>query len=478
MRGKSMPKKSNATELPIDPSDPGGEGLAGNCKTSIPSSILGVASRFAEATPDAILQPLRLRLYGALLAVVVLVIGCGCQTGAARPTPTKSASPSPILSPSAAPTPTPISPTTTSPANGSFKLTQVTAGLQSPVFATYAPGGSDRLFIVEQVGRIRVLKSGQLLAAPFLDIQSLVVSGAERGLLSVAFHPNFASNGVFIVNYTRASSNAADVGDTVIARYRVTPTGADVANPSTGQVLLTIDQPQPNHNGGLVMFGPDGMLFIGMGDGGGGGDVGAGHAPQGNGQNLTTLLGKMLRIQVGRTGPYTVPADNPSLGTNTRHEIWAFGLRNPWRFSFDRATGDMYVGDVGQNAWEEIDVQPAASTGGENYGWPVWEGSHAYRGGSLPGDIKPAAEYSHAGGNCSVTGGHVYRGTRVPSLQGFYFYGDYCSGKIWSLARVGGQWHATLILDTDFLISSFAEDEAGELYVVDLRGSIYRFDPT
>jgi glucose/arabinose dehydrogenase len=407
-----------------------------------------------------------------LVAVLVLATGCASQNSAARATPK-----SPRVSPSASPTPSPIAPTTTSPDKDSFKLTLVTAGLQSPVYATYAPDGSDRLFIVEQTGRIRVLKNGQLLAAPFLDIQSLVVSGGERGLLSVAFHPDFASTGVFVVNYTRASSNAADVGDTVIARYRVTPPGADVANPSTGQILLTIDQPQPNHNGGLAVFGPDGMLYVGMGDGGGGGDLGAGHAPEGNGQSLTTLLGKMLRIQVGRTGPYSVPSDNPNLGAGTRREIWAYGLRNPWRFSFDRATNDMYIGDVGQNAWEEIDFQPAAGVGGANYGWPVWEGSHAYRGGQLVADIKPVADYSHAGGNCSVTGGYVYRGSRIPSLQGFYFYGDYCSGRLWSLVQLGGQWHASLILDTGFLISSFGEDQTGELYIVDLRGSVYRFDP-
>jgi glucose/arabinose dehydrogenase len=420
---------------------------------------------------------LRVRFSTVLLAVLVLATGCAGQNSTARATPTKAVAPSPLVSPSRSPTPSPLTPTTTRPDTDSFKLTLVGAGLRSPVYATYAPGGLDRLFIVEQAGRIRVLKNGQLLSTPFLDIQSLVVSGGERGLLSVAFHPNFASNGVFVVDYTRASSNAADVGDTVIARYRVTPPAADVANPSTGQTLLTIDQPQPNHNGGLVMFGPDGMLYIGMGDGGSAGDAGAGHAPQGNGQSLTTLLGKMLRIEVGRTGPYTVPGDNPSLGTGTRPEIWAYGLRNPWRFSFDRATGDMYIGDVGQNAWEEIDVELAPSAGGVNYGWPVWEGSHRYRGGALVGDIKSTAEYSHAGGNCSVTGGYVYRGTRVPSLQGFYFYGDYCSGRLWSLVQLGGQWHATLILDTDLFISSFGEDEAAELYIVDLRGSVYRFDP-
>jgi glucose/arabinose dehydrogenase len=344
------------------------------------------------------------------------------------------------------------------------------------VYVTHAPDGSGRLFIVEQIGRIRVLFNDQLLVTPFLDIRSLVVSGGERGLLSVAFHPNFASNGVFVVNYTRASSNAADVGDTVIARYRVTPSAADVADPATAETLLIIDQPQPNHNGGLAMFGPDGMLYVGMGDGGNGGDVGSGHAPQGNGQSLSTLLGKMLRISVGPTGPYTVPSNNPNLGAGARSEIWSFGLRNPWRFSFDRATGDMYIGDVGQNAWEEIDVQAAASPGGENYGWPVWEGSHPYRGGPLVSDTKPAAEYSHAGGNCSVTGGYVYRGSRVPSLQGFYLYGDFCSGKLWSLVRLGGQWHSSLILTAGLQISSFGEDEEGELYVVDLAGSLYRFD--
>jgi len=319
-----------------------------------------------------------MRLSGVLLAILVLATDCAGQNSTARATP-RSNTPSAVLSPSASPTSSPLTPTTTSPEKDSFKLTLVTAGLQSPVYATYAPGGSDRLFIVEQAGRIRVLKNGQLLAAPFLDIQPLVESGGERGLLSVAFHPDFASNGIFVVDYTRASSNAADLGDTVIARYRVTPAGADVANASTGQTLLTVDQPQPNHNGGLVMFGPDGMLYVGMGDGGGGGDEGSGHAPQGNGQSLTTLLGKMLRIQVDRTGPYTVPSGNPNLGPGTRPEIWAYGLRNPWRFSFDRATGDMYIGDVGQNAWEEIDVQPAASVGGVNFGWPVWEGSHLNR---------------------------------------------------------------------------------------------------
>ena len=376
------------------------------------------------------------------------------------------------------PTPSPLTPTTTSVASSAFKLTRVVGGLQSPVYVTYAPDGSGRLFVVEQAGRILILKDGRLLTTPFLDIRTRVSAGGERGLLSVAFHPDFAVNGVFIVDYTRASSRAADVGDTIIARYRVTPPSADVADGASVETLMTIHQPQSNHNGGLVKFGPDGMLYVGMGDGGSAGDVGAGHAPQGNGQSLTTLLGKMLRIQVGATGFYTVPADNPNLGSGARREIWSYGLRNPWRFSFDRATGDLYIADVGQSAWEEIDFQPAPGKGGVNYGWPVWEGAHIYRGGvRMSGDTKPVASYSHVGGQCSITGGYVYRGSRIPALNGFYVLGDYCTGKIWTLVRLGGKWYLSSLMDTAFHISSFGEDEAGELYVVDLNGAVYRFDP-
>jgi glucose/arabinose dehydrogenase len=350
--------------------------------------------------------------------------------------------------------------------------------LNSPVYVTDAGDGSGRLFIVEQVGRIRIVKDGALLPTPFLDIRSLVESGGERGLLSVAFHPDFKTNGVFVVDYTRASSTPANVGDTVIARYRATPPAADVADRASAEALLTIDQPQPNHNGGLVKFGPDGLLYIGMGDGGGGGDTGAGHAPEGNGQSLTTLLGKMLRIDVGAAGPYTVPPGNPNLGQAARREIWAYGLRNPWRFSFDRATGDLYIGDVGQNDYEEIDFQPSNAKGGVNYGWPVWEGNHGYRLASTRSpDTKPIAEYSHAGGACSVTGGYVYRGTNIPALAGFYIFGDYCNGRLWTLVRFGGAWRLGLLRDTSYLISSFGEDDAGELYLVDLKGAVYRFDP-
>jgi glucose/arabinose dehydrogenase len=302
-------------------------------------------------------------------------------------------------------------------------------------------------------------------------------AGGERGLLSVAFHPDFKNNGVFVVDYTRSSPSAADVGDTVIRRYTVSSPGADVANRSSGYTLLTIDQPQANHNGGLVKFGPDGMLYIGMGDGGAAGDSGTGHAPQGNGQSLKTLLSKILRIPVGASGHYTIPADNPHLGAGTKPEIWAYGLRNPWRFSFDRATGDLYIADVGQNTWEEVDFQAAASTGGQNYGWPVYEGAHTYRGGPAARYVMPVAEYSHAGAQCSITGGYVYRGANIPALNGYYFLGDYCSGQMWTLVKLSGQWRLSPLIDTAFLISSFGEDESGEMYLLDLSGAVYRFDP-
>ena len=230
-------------------------------------------------------------------------------------------------------------------------------------------------------------------------------------------------------------------------------------------------------NGGTVTFGPDRYLYIGMGDGGAGGDAGAGHAPQGNGQSLTTLLGKLLRIDVGATGSYAIPTTNPSLSSTARREIWAYGLRNPWRFSFDRATGALYIGDVGQNAWEEIDVRPSSSRGGENYGWPVFEGTHTYRGGSLTGDVKPVTQYPHSGGDCSVSGGYVYRGQKIPSMFGFYLFGDYCSGRVRTLVNFQGQWRTSVLLDTSYLISSFGQDDAGELYLVNLAGQVYRFDP-
>jgi glucose/arabinose dehydrogenase len=422
-----------------------------------------------------------MRNLAVFLGAVFVLTGCASSGPTAQSSPAASSTPSPSSSPSTpASTPSPALATPAGPRadNRSIKFTTVASGLSSPVYVTGAGDGSGRLFIVEQVGRIRVVKDGVLLAKPFLDIRSLVQSGGERGLLSVAFHPDFETNGAFIVDYTRASSVAANVGDTVIARYLASPPNADVADRASRQPLLSIDQPQANHNGGLVKFGPDGLLYIGMGDGGSGGDVGAGHAPQGNGQSLTTLLGKILRIQVGARGGYTLPAGNPNLGTGSKREIWAYGVRNPWRFSFDRATGDLYIADVGQNAWEEIDFQPKGAQGGANYGWPTWEGAHRYRAGAArAGDTKPIAEYSHAGGRCSVTGGYVYRGARIPALSGYYVLGDYCTGTLWTLVRFGGAWRLSALRDTSYSISSFGEDDDGELYLVNHNGSVYRFDP-
>jgi glucose/arabinose dehydrogenase len=339
----------------------------------------------------------------------------------------------------------------------------VTAGLTRPTYLTHA--GDDRLFVVEQPGRIRLIEKGQLLDRPFLDITDKVsTDGNERGLLSVAFHPDYQANGQFFVNYTRQPD-----GTTVIERYTVSSDDPDRADDQSGKVILTIAQPQANHNGGLIKFGPDGYLYIGMGDGGGQGDR---HGPIGNGQNRDVLLGKLLRIDVTRQDTYAVPPTNPF-----RSEVWAYGLRNPWRLSFDRATGDLYVADVGQNTYEEVDFQPASSKGGENYGWRIMEGLHCYdpqAGCDQSGLVLPVAEYSHAEGGCSITGGYVYRGLQYPVLNGAYFFGDYCSGIIWSLQREGDQWQMTNRLEADRRISSFGEDMVGELYVIDHGGGVYR----
>jgi len=347
-----------------------------------------------------------------------------------------------------------------------LRLETVASGLNSPLYVV-SPPNDNRLFIVEQPGRIRIVKNGQLLTTPFLDIRSKIASGGERGLLSVAFHPNYATNGLFYVNYTNTN------GDTHVERYSVS-SNADVADPASAKLILFVAQPFANHNGGLVMFGPDGMLYIGMGDGGSGGD------PQGNGQNRNTLLGDLLRIDVNNGDPYAIPSTNPFVGmAGMRGEIWAWGLRNPWRFAFDRSAGMLYIADVGQNQWEEINVQSATQSG-LNYGWNIMEGAHCYSPSSACNQqnlVIPAVEYSHSDG-CSLTGGFVYRGTKIPELAGHYFYGDYCSGWIrsfrydngqvqdkrqWSLPTVGG-------------LSSFGEDAVGELYVTSLNdGTVYRF---
>jgi len=349
------------------------------------------------------------------------------------------------------------------PAHAGIQLDPVLAGLEKPVYVTHARDGTQRLFILEQAGRVKVLLPGATTPTVFLDIASLVLSGGERGLLGLAFHPQFAANRRFFVNYTRRPDGA-----TVIAEYRVSATDPDVAD-TTETLLLLIPQPFANHNGGMIEFGPDGFLYIGMGDGGSARD------PGNRAQNIEDLLGKILRIDVDHplsaSVPYSSPPTNPFFGVAAgRDEIYALGFRNPWRFSFDRATSDLYVGDVGQDAIEEIDVV----TIGGNYGWRVFEGDQCT--GIDPtlcgvgGFIPPVTQYAHTGGRCSVTGGYVYRGNTSSLPVGAYVYGDFCSGEIF-LLKDGVQ---SLLLETTLEISSFGEDEAGEIYVVGLQGTVHR----
>ena len=342
------------------------------------------------------------------------------------------------------------------------------AVVRKPTHITNAGDGSGRLFITEQEGRIVVIKSGAKPATTFLDIRDRVSCCGERGLLSVVFPPGYRQKHYFYLNYTDRT------GDTVVARYR-TSKDSDHADPASEEVVLTVKQPFANHNGGQLAFGPDGYLYVAMGDGGSAND------PFGNGQNKGTLLGKLLRIDVESDSqqPYAVPASNPFAGRkDALPEIWALGLRNPWRFSFDRMTGDLYIADVGQNKYEEVDVQPASSRGGENYGWNVMEGLHCLRSEhcDTSGLTRPVVEYRHDQG-CSVTGGMVYRGRAFLGLTGTYLYGDYCSGRIWGLRRQGSQWTSRELAETKLSISTFGEDETGEVYVADYAsGAIYRVE--
>ncbi|HMA19709.1 MAG TPA: PQQ-dependent sugar dehydrogenase [Gemmatimonadaceae bacterium] len=344
-------------------------------------------------------------------------------------------------------------------AAGTIRLEQIDGRFKNPVYLA-APPGDSRLFIVEQAGRIRIVKNGQALTEPFLDIADRVRSGGEQGLLSVAFHPDYRTNGFFYVNFTDRS------GDTRVERFKVSA-NPDIADAASSKLVIGIDQPYANHNGGLVMFGPDGMLYIGMGDGGSGGD------PHGNGQNRNALLGKILRLDVS-SEPYGIPVGNPRTGG--RAEIWATGMRNPWRFAFDRQANLLYVADVGQNEIEEIDVE-SATEAGLNYGWNIMEGDHCYRSSSCDreGLVMPKVTYNHSGGACSVTGGFVYRGRRIPSLAGQYFYSDYCAGWLKSFRMVNGavtdrrDWKTSESLGH---VVSFGEDASGELYILTEAGRV------
>ena len=354
-----------------------------------------------------------------------------------------------------------------------LSVTKIADGLVRPTYLTHSADGAGRLYVLEQPGRIRVIEDGQLRAQPFLDITDRVGSSAnEQGLLSIAFSPNYSQDRALYANYTDRR------GATTVSRFTASADG-QTADPGSEQVLLKVDQPYPNHNGGQIQFGPDGMLYIGMGDGGSAGD------PQDFAQNVRSLLGKMLRIDVGRPDAgrglaYSIPADNPAaFGAEAAPEIWASGLRNPWRFSFDRNTGDLYIGDVGQNTVEEINFQPASSAGGENYGWKLREGFRPYAGGGdSPAFTDPIHEYDRDQG-CSVTGGYVYRGGAMPALDGVYVYADYCSGNVWGLRRdASGNWINQALTQIPATISSFGEDEAGELYVLDHgNGAVYKIGP-
>jgi len=351
-------------------------------------------------------------------------------------------------------------------------LERVATGLGPLTYLTAALGDTSRLFLVEQSGRIRIVENGVLLATPFLDIHSLVSTGGEQGLLGMAFYPDYATSGRFIVSYTSPAGSQPG-GTSVLARYTVSA-DPDVANTSPDRVLLTVDQPYSNHNGGMITFGPDGFLYFGLGDGGSGGD------PNGTGQDRTDLLGSMLRLDVSGAGGYTIPATNPYATSGTfAHELWNYGLRNPWRFSFDRASGDLYIGDVGQDRVEEVDVAPASSGGGENYGWNQVEGNKCYTSGcNLSLYVAPVSTYTHADG-CAVIGGYVYRGSAIPALAGTYFYTDECGGWMRSFKWAGGA--ATQPLSWPALSTSgpqsFGQDARGELYVVTGGGEAFRIVP-
>lgn len=354
----------------------------------------------------------------------------------------------------------------------SVGLVEVASGLSFPLYVTAPAGDVQRLFIVDKGGTIRVVKDGALLPTPFLDIAALVSTGSEQGLLGMAFDPQYATNGRFVVHYTDAA------GNTRVSTFVRSAADPDQADPATEQLVLSAEQPFPNHNGGQILFGPDGYLYLGLGDGGSGAD------PEGRGQDLTDFLGSILRLDLGGAAPYVVPADNPFVGiAAARPEIWSYGLRNPWRFTFDRATGDLYIGDVGQNAREEVDVSTAAGGAGKglNFGWSLMEGLHCFV--SIPCDQTglelPVLEYSHDEG-CSITGGYVYRGSAIPELQGHYFYGDFCGGWVRSFRYEGGaavdpfQWPT---LAPGGAVTSFGEDAAGELYVASSEGRVFRIVP-
>jgi glucose/arabinose dehydrogenase len=334
---------------------------------------------------------------------------------------------------------------------GSVRLARIAGNLNNPVYITAAPGDGSRLFIVLKGGIIRVMKNGQLLSTPFLNLTGSVSTGGEQGLLSMAFDPNYRTNGRFFVSYTNPAGDSR-----VVAYHRAT---ADRADPETARLFLAVDQPYSNHNGGMIAFGPDGKLYVGFGDGGGAGD------PANRGQRKTGYLAKILRLDVSRRPPLIVR--------------YAYGLRNPWRFSFDRATGNLWIGDVGQGAYEEVDAIAHGTAPGTNLGWSYYEGRHVFKPQQIDRSrLKfPGIEYRHVGGNCSITGGYVYRGTAIPPLRGYYIYADFCSGKVWRRLAAGGRPVEMSFSGDVGQISSFGQGAFGELFMTSLSGSVYRLIP-
>lgn len=439
-----------------------------------------------------VLMKIRLALLlSALVLVAVALAGCGSAVAS----PSATSQPSPTASSAATNTPVPTgtalpvvtvtqAPATLPSPTGSatatltsnagaiaFALKPEVTGLRQPLFVTTARDGSGDIYIVEKAGRIRVAHGGTLRSDAFLDLTDRVRSSElERGLLGLAFHPAYKTNGYVYVNYTDLN------GDTVVSRFTASA-DRHSADASSEKMVLQIKQPYANHNGGNIVFGPDGMLWIGMGDGGSAGD------PQRNGQNKNTLLGKLLRIDVDHGDPYSIPPDNPFVNQpNARGEVWAFGLRNPWRWSFDLANGDLYIGDVGQNAREEIDYVRAGTHGGLNFGWNIMEGTLCYPESAncdRTGITLPVFEYRTGVEGCAIVGGYVYRGKQFPAMNGLYFFGDNCNSTIWSLVRgTDGNWKRAVAVppaDSSIGVSSFGQDEAGEIYVTGLSsGTVYR----
>jgi glucose/arabinose dehydrogenase len=451
-------------------------GLVQRHATGTISRTRAGAARATGGTPNVTeaLTRGRLRIRAAATAVAIVALALG-GTAPAAGAGAKPAGPGVVSGAAIAVQPganVVAAPAAFNPTGIAISLRQVVGTFDQPVLVTSPRDGSRRLFVVEQTGRVKIIQRGAVLATPFMNLSTIISDTGERGLLGLAFHPSFKTNHKVYVNYTNRA------GNTVIAEYRTT-TNANRVTPGTARTILTITQPYANHNGGGIAFGPDGFLYIGMGDGGSGGD------PQNRAQNLNSLLGKMLRLDVnGRTATraYRIPSTNPYVGRTGLDEIWSRGLRNPWRWSFDRLKGDLWIGDVGQDRYEEIDRSTAASGRGRaaNYGWRVLEGRHCFNpatGCVRTGKTMPIVEYSHAAGpGCSVTGGYVYRGVAFPMLTGGYFFGDYCSGKIWTISSAAASPATRVeLLDTGINIPSFGQDDAGELYVVDHGGGhIYK----